>query len=425
MTQSLKHDIIFAVIRQNSRHSRSTNRTRINANAADFRGSLISRYLILILTVMTFSLHAQEKERNWRLNGHFQTLQNVWIPPATSQWRTMTSINNRLDFRWAPGNSFSFHTGIRNNMNLGQMVQLYYPFYAKMSTIEEGFFDLTKLWASDSSYYIYSNIDRVNVKWKAGKFEATVGRQRSNWGINLVWTPNDIFNSFNYFDFDYIERPGCDAVLLEYFTGTTSSLQLGFKIDSDDKITSALMFRFNRCNYDFQAFGGMMTEDVVIGAGWSGDIKGAGFTGELSYFHPYEHFSDSSGVFVGSVSLNYTFKNSLFINGSYLFNSKGTNGPAGYGTVFSLYADISAKNFTLAKHSIYAGVGYPLTPLIRADMACIFNPNDKSGFAGPSVDFSLTNNLSFLVTGQVFWGEDLTEFGDYGSMYYMRLKWCF
>ena len=385
----------------------------------------MKKHLILALITLTCTLQAQEKERNWRLNGHLQTLQNLWIPPATSQWQTMTSINNRLDFRWTPGNSFSFHIGVRNNMNLGQMVQLYYPYYAEMSTIEEGFFDLTKLWVSDSSYYFYSNIDRMNMKWKTGKFEATVGRQRINWGINLVWTPNDIFNSFNYFDFDYAERPGCDAVLLEYFTGTTSSLQLGFKIDSDDKITSALMYRFNRWNYDFQAFGGVMTEDMVAGAGWSGDIKGAGFTGEMSYFHPYENFSDSSGVFECSISLNYTFKNSLFINGSYLYNSAGTKGPAGYGTVLSLYADISAKNFTLAKHSIYGGIGYPVTPLIRTDLSSIFNPNDKSGFVGPSVDFSLTSNLSLLLIGQVFWGEDMAEFGDYGSMYYLRLKWDF
>ena len=385
----------------------------------------MKKCLTLALIVLTFNLPAQEKERDWRLNGHLQTLQNLWIEPASSQWQTMTSINNRLDFRWNPAKSFSMQIGARNIFNFGQQVQLYYPDYADFATIEEGFFDLTWLWVSDTSFYFYSNIDRANVKLKKGNFESTIGRQRVNWGINLVWTPNDIFNTFNYFDFDYIERPGCDAILLEYFTGTTSSFQFGFKVDHDDKITSALMYRFNRWNYDFKAFGGVMTEDLVLGAGWSGDIKGAGFTGEASYFHPYEHFSDSSGVLEASLSMNYTFKNSLFINSSYLYNSAGTKGPAGYGTLLSLYGDLTAKNFTLAMHSIYADMGYPITPLIRADLACIFNPNDKSGFFGPSFDFSLTNNLSFFIIGQVFWGDDLTEFGDYGSLYYMRLKWNF
>jgi len=388
--------------------------------------TLVNKHILLIFfTILVLQLSAQEKERNWRLNGHLQALQEVWIPPATSQWQTITAIGNRFDFRWTPGNSFSFHGGLRNNMNLGQMVQLYYPYYAEFSAMDDGLLDLTKLWVSDTSYYFYSNIDRLNVKWRKGKFEVTVGRQRINWGINLVWTPNDIFNSFNYFDFDYVERPGCDAILMEYFTGTTSSLQFAFKMDSDEEITSALMYRFNRWNYDFQTFAGVMTKDIVVGAGWSGDIKGAGFTGEVSYFHPYDQFSDTNGVLVGSLSANYTFKNSLFINASYLFNSDGTTGPAGYGYALSFYLDISAKNFTLAKHSIYAGIGYPLTPLVRADLSSIFNPNDKSGYVGPSLDISLTNNVSFLLIGQVFWGETLTEFGDYGTMCYMRLKWNF
>jgi hypothetical protein len=401
------------------------NRTRMTRIKTNLRGSLYQIISIFIIFSLTLNISAQDKERNWRLNGHLQVLQDVWIPPATSQWQTMTMIGNRLDFRWNPGNTFSFHAGVRNNLNLGQMVQMYYPYYAEMSTVEEGFFDLTKLWVSDSSYYFYSNIDRLNMKVKTGKFEATIGRQRINWGINLVWTPNDIFNSFNYFDFDYVERPGCDAVLMEYFTGTTSSLQLGFKLDSDDEITSALMYRFNRWNYDFQAFTGVMTTDLVVGAGWSGDIKGAGFTGEMSYFHPYEDLPDTTGIFEASISANYTFKNSLFINGSYLYNSTGTKGPAGYGTVLSLYADISAKNFTLAKHSIYAGIGYPITPLVRADLSAIFNPNDKSGFVGPSFDISLTNNVSLLLIGQLFWGDNMTEFGDYGELCYLRLKWNF
>lgn len=390
---------------------------------------MTSYYKILLLVLHALLLQStvipQSTDRNWRLNGHLQTLQNVWIPPGSAKWQTMTVIGNRFDFRWNPGNTFSLHAGIRNNLNFGQMVQQYYPFYAELSTIDQGWVDLTKLWVSDTSFYFYSNIDRLNIKVKKGAFEATVGRQRINWSINLVWTPNDIFNAFNYFDFDYIERPGCDAILLEYFTGTASSLQLAFKVDDRDRITSAFMFRANRWNYDFQAFAGVMNDDIAIGAGWSGDIKGAGFTGEASYFHPYEDFTDTSGALVGTISLNYTLSNSLFLSGSYLYNSAGTTGPAGYGTILALYADISAKNFTRARHSIYAGLGYPVTPLIRTDLSCIFNPNDKSGFIGPSFDISLTDNISFFLIGQLFWGGDLTEYGDYGSLLYMRLKWSF
>jgi len=391
---------------------------------------------ILLLIVPALLLQSiafpQPTDRNWRLYGHLQTMQQVWVPPGVSQWQTMTALGNRLDFRWHPGNKFSFHAGVRNNASLGQMVHDYHPYFAEFSTLDDGLIDLTHMWINDSSIFFYSNIDRLNVKFRTGNFEAIVGRQRINWGMNLIWTPNDIFNAYNYFDFDYVERPGCDAVLLQYYTGHTSSLQFGLKvdrhlyvIDSAYKVTGALMYRFNRWGYDFQFLGGVMREDAVVGLGWAGHIRGAGFNGEASYFLDRKQLFDTTGAVVASAEMNYTFKNSLYLQGGYLYNSAGTAGAAGWGAAFMLAVDISAKNFTKARHSLFAQASYPITPLINASLAGIFNPNDKSGFAGPSVDLSLTTNLSLLFTGQIFWGNEKTAYGDYGTLCYMRLKWSF
>jgi hypothetical protein len=386
----------------------------------------MKKTILISLIVLLFSgLNAQQKDHTVSLNGHLQGLEMLWIPPETSRWETMTTIYNRLDFRWSWEKGLSFHAGARNLFNYGQLIQDTYPLYPEFATVDNGYVDMTWLWAKDTSYFFYSNIDRLNLKYRAGKFEATVGRQRINWGINLVWTPNDIFNSFNYFDFDYVERPGCDAVLLEYYPSYTSSLQVAFKLDNRDRVTSALMYKFNKWNYDFQFLGGVMTDDAVVGAGWAGDIKGAGFNGEISYFHDIDNFADTCGVLVGSLGANYTLRSGFFMHASYLYNSAGTTGPAGWGSPFALYLDINAKNFTLARHSIFGEVSYPITPLINANVSSIFNPNDRSGFAGPSLDISLTDNMSLFFIGQLFWGAAGTEFGDYGSLVYMRLKWSF
>lgn len=381
--------------------------------------------LIVLAVILASGLSAQQKERSWSLNGHLQGMEMVLMPPSSSRWMTMTTLYNRLDFRWQPKGVFSFHAGARNLLNYGQIVQDFYPFLADTSATDGGFLNMTRLWVSDTSYFLYSNIDRLNIKLRLKKLEITVGRQRINWGINLVWTPNDIFNSFNYFDFDYVERPGCDAVLLEYFTGFTSSLQLAFKVDSRDSITSALMYKFNKWNYDFQFLGGVMTGDAVVGAGWSGDIKGAGFNGELSYFHDIDNFTDTCGVLVGSIGVNYTLRNGLFMHASYLYNSDGTADPAGQDEVLASSRQINAKNFTLARHAVFGHLSYPITPLIKVDVSSIFNPNDRSGFVGPSLDISLTDNMSLFFIGQLFWGDPKTEYGDYGSLCYVRLKWSF
>jgi len=386
------------------------------------------KYSNIILTLAIFissvALTAQKKPRSWTLNGHLQSLGTVWVQDWDGEWQTQTDIKNRLDFRWYPGDFF-IHLGMRNNFSYGMIPSMYYPYMADLAVKDPGYLDMTRLIARDTSYYITTNFDRFLVRYTAGNFQATVGRQRINWGINYVWNPNDIFNTFDYFDFDYVERPGCDAVHLQYYTSATSSVEAAVKIDSREKITLAGMYRFNKWYYDFQFLGGYMTGDYVIGAGWSGDIRGAGFNGEISYFHPEENFSDTSGQVVSSLGFNYTFKNSLMLQFSGLYNSKGTTGPAGMGAIFFISPVMSPKTLSLAKFSTFASASYPVTPLFTASLAGIFNPSDQSLFVGPTFDVSLSSNISFLLTAQMFFGEPGTEFGDYGTLAYGRLKWNF
>jgi len=383
-------------------------------------------FLPLILSVTCgFS---QEKAKadfgHLSVSGHLQYLENVWLQPNIKKWQTMGTLNNRLDFRWNKSN-VSAHIGMRNVMNYGQMVYDYYPYMGDMATQEFGWMDLTHTWGSDSSYFFYTSIDRANVNLTFNKVEVVAGRQRINWGINTVWNPNDIFNTFNYFDFDYVERPGCDAIKVQYYTSSTSSAQFAWKIDSDNKNTIAGMYNFNKWNYDMQVFGGVMRDDIVVGGGWSGQIKSAGFNGETTYFHPSKNFSDTSATVVFSTGANYTFPSSLFIHASIIYNSDCTTGNAYMGDFVVGNRNMSAKTLTPSRMEIFGELAYQITPLIRGNIAGIINPYDGSSFIGPSLDFSLTDNIGLLLIGQLFFGNEKTEYGDYGQLAYGRLKWNF
>ena len=381
--------------------------------------------LIIGLLICGMQLQGQEKTRNWTLNGHLQNLGTLWVQDWDGKWQTMDQIKNRFDFRWYPVEGLAVHAGMRNNITFGMIPQMYYPFLANLAVIDPGYLDMTRMVAKDTSYYMTSNFDRLNISFSKGNFQATVGRQRINWGIGYVWTPNDIFNTYDYFDFDYVERPGCDAVHLQYYTSATSSVEAAVKVDSRERMTLAGMYRFNRWNYDFQFLGGYMTGDYVLGAGWSGNIKGAGFTGEMGYFHPEESFDDTTGVFIASIGANYTFRNSLMLQFEGLYNSDGTSGPAGMGAAFFVIREVSAKTFTLARFSLFGNISYPVTPLFTASLAAMYNPDDRSVFTGPTLNYSVTSNIELMVTGQLFFGEPGTEFGDYGKLAYARLKWSF
>lgn len=384
------------------------------------------RMLIIAFLMAVLSVSAQEKMKNYSISGYLQSMEMLWKSKDLSNLQSMNTITNRLDFRWYPNDKIRTHIGMRNIINSGQMITDYYPMMHNISTIDKGWLDLTAMIFQEKSIFMYTNLDRANIEYTAGNFVFTVGRQRINWGINLVWNPNDIFNAFNYFDFDYAERPGSDAVRVQYYTGMTSSLELVYKINQNNDMTYAAMFKFNKWEYDFQFMAGVLNEeDYVFGLGWSGQIEGAGFMGEATYFKNIHHYSEDKEILVASITANYTFKNSLLIQFAALFNSDGTNDKAGVENMLLLNREMSAKNFTLARYSLFGQVSFPITPLINADLSGIFNPGDQSGYIGPSIDFSLSENINFNFTSQLFLGSTASEFGDYGSMFFGRLKWSF
>jgi len=318
---------------------------------------------------------------------------------------------------------------MRNNATFGNMIyqtnSALNNAYNKLLTFDDGYVNLTKTWAEGPNGVFYTNLDRLFAALEMGKFNVRVGRQRINWGVNMVWQPNDLFNTFNYLNFNYPERPGSDAIRVQYYTGFTSSLDVAFKIDQQERSTYAGRFAFNQWNYDWQLMAGVMNQEYYMaGLGWSGAIKGAGFSGEASYYSPMMNDTAVKETLLATLSFNYTFASSLYLHASYLYNSQGTTGKAGRG-FFVMMDNITALDYTLSMSQVFAQVSYALTPLIQLDMSGIINPFDGSFYLGPSVNFSLTEDISLFLIAQTFFGESGTEYGDYGQMYFARISWAF
>lgn len=156
-----------------------------------------------------------------------------------------------------------------------------------------------------------TTIDRLWADFNYGKLLARVGRQRINWGQTLIWNPNDIFNVYSFFDFDYIERPGSDAIRLQYYPDYSSSLEMVVNANYENHITAASLYRFNKWGYDIQFLAGYVnSEDFVVGAGWSGAIGPVSFRGEFSLFRATKNFSDTIGTGIFTTGFDKVFKNS-------------------------------------------------------------------------------------------------------------------
>lgn len=380
-------------------------------------------YLLLLLTIGQASvLRAQNESLN--LKGFIEYANMTYAPAQDGKWLETSDIHNRIDLHWYAGKQFTFYTGIRNNFDFGSMLSRFYPDYKDFLLRKKGFLDLSFAWGQGRSYLFYTHIDRLHMKWMYKKLEVTLGRQRINWGLNSIWNPNDIFNTYNFFDFGYIERPGSDALHLQYYTGPLSSLQIAAKINRENQLTAAALYKFNYKSYDIQLMSGIMNHYFVVGGGWAGQIKGAGFTGEVNYFSPTKKNMDPSGQWVASIAGNYTFTNQLYLNLSLLYNSKGKAKAPGQRNFLQM-DELTPQSLTLSKLNAFGELSYPITPLLKADLSVIWNPYDRSAFLGPSLDFSLTENIELYAIAQLFTGRTNTEYAHFGEVYYLRLKWSF
>ncbi len=340
-----------------------------------------------------------------------------------------SSINNRLNLNWYPNSKIHFQMGLRTSYIFGDIVYELNSnlngIYNAMYTDDPGWINLTHAWSQNENGVLVSNIDRLFLQYNGKKLTLTIGRQRINWGVNMVWQPNDIFNSFNYLDFNYPERPGSDAVRFQYFTGMTSSVELAYKIDAQNQSTYAAKYAFNRWNYDFQLMGGLMNDEYwVAGLGFSGSIGGAGFNGEAAYYIPKSNSVDEKETLIATLGTNYMFKNNLFINIGALLNSAGSTKKVAR-SMFTMMENISALDYTKSLANLFASASYPITPLINLDVSTMVNPFDNSFYFGPSLNISLNNNVSLYFIAQTFWGENGSEYGDIGQMYFSRLQWNF
>ena len=381
-----------------------------------------------LLSLLIFQLPAKAQLSKYSLNGYVKDLFMYYkpenpLPGIETDHLSSNLIHNRLNFRWYPSSYLTFTLEARNRVFFGQLIRDF-PAYKDFVDTDRGVIDLSGTVLSGNEWFMHSMIDRLWVEYIKRKLQIRVGRQRINWGLNLVWNPNDIFNTFSYFDFDYEERPGTDAVKIQYYTGVTSSAELVYKIGQNRQETAiAGMYRFSKFDYDFQLLSGWDGNDYIIGAGWTGNIKGGGFRGEISWFTPDKTNNSGKEALIGSLSGDYTLQNGFYMHTAVLYNSTGTTGKAGSREFFDM--DLSVKMLTLSRWNLFGQLSYPFTPLLSGNFSGIINPCDGSLYLGPSVTWSLGNNLELFITGQLFSGKEGTEYGKLGKALFGRLKWAF
>ena len=381
--------------------------------------------ILILLFFISVDVFCQNDEKNWTLQGYLKYMSITSFEDVNDEWIGDNMFHNRLNFKWYINYNWTFAAEMRNRFVYGESVKNPLFDYADFMDDEKGFFDLSHVWLDETSFIFHSVIDRLWLDFTKGKWQIRAGRQRINWSQAMVWNPNDLFNTYSFFDFDYEEKPGSDALRIQYYPGVSSKLEIAAKYDHLEKITAAALYRFNKWSYDIQFLGGMLNEtDYVLGSGWSGEILKGGFYGEISYFHPRKEFEKADGSISASGGYNYTFKNSLMLQFESLYNSNGY-GKSKFDLSQFYYKEMSAKDLSLSQWSFFGQASYPFTPLINGSFGAMYSPNDESFYLGPTCTVSLTDNLQFMGTLQHFESSNPSALGGKGTYVFLRLKGSF
>lgn len=381
---------------------------------------------ILFFLVATFSM-AQE-EQSWvsdhiDFSGYVKYL-NISGFNSLDSISNDNLLHNRINLKYYANENLTGTFELRNRIFWGTSVKSV-PDYASIIENTNQSIDLNMLLIDQPALILISNIDRLNIDYHTDNWQITLGRQRINWGKNLVWNPNDLFNAYNYFDFDYEERPGTDALRINYFTSGDSSFE--FAVDYTKKWednTMAIKYNFNKFQYDFQMIAAKFMENYTFGIGWEGAIKSIGFKGEFSYFLPYNN-SQETNAFVGSVSLDYFFKNGFSLDISSIYNSEGESNLDSIGRFEFAGNSFNAKSLMPNKWSGFAQISNSFTPAMSASFSTIYAIDLKMVFLMPQYSYSISQNWDFDITGQFFYGELNDDLSNLGNNIYLRFRYSF
>ncbi|MFY0626918.1 MAG: hypothetical protein JXR07_11520 [Reichenbachiella sp.] len=374
--------------------------------------------------VISFPSLSQDEESgiDWMsFNGYLKYMQTLTLVPDTSLF-VDNLLHNRLNFDINNGGASTLKVQFRNRIFYGDNVRNI-PGYGELVNQYDGVLPLEWLITDNESVVMSVIVDRLFYEYASEKWQIRLGRQRINWGINTTWNPNDIFNSYNIYDFDYEEREGSDAIRVQYYPNYNSSVDFAYKFtDSLATHVAAIRYNFNKNNYDYQFLAGKFQEKIAVGGGWAGNIKLIGFKGELTYFHPY---TDEGIANVSmSTALDYSWQNGFYLMGTYLLNTSGTN------DVTNPSLDVgsvpTAENLMPSKHNAMANASYQLSPIMFINMGVVYGFGINSLVVFPTYTINLKSNFDLDIIGQVFFQELPEEsIQNLGNGIFGRLKWSF
>ena len=375
---------------------------------------------LIIGLICTVSLAGQDSiapVKAWTFSGYLKGLEWVRWDPVSHQAYATSLLHNRAVLKWAPGGAWTGRLELRNRLYLGDDVKVI-PAFARQLRNESEAVHASVLWARGRSALLHSNLERAWLEYRKTNWQIRAGRQRINWGMTNTWNPNDIFNSYNFLDFDYEERPGSDAIRAQYSVNDLSQAELAAAVTEQGPVLAA-RYATNYRQYDLQWTAGIYRHSFTAGLGWAGSIRDAGFKGEAQF---YADRSEGLSRLLLVMESDYMFQSGWYVSGTVLYNENGLHRPVADWSVPA--GQSSVRNLMPARWNFLLGTSKEFTPIFSGSMNLVYAPGMQLLILFPSLHYNLRNNLDLDFIWQSFLARQ-NRFKAISHTGFLRLKWSF
>lgn len=404
-------------------------------------------HALLALSLLSQAVVAQipglEPQKVWDFGGYIKpTL--ISHQPESGRASTDLFLHNRINLAYYPDDAFSVNLALRNRLLVSDTRLL--PSVVSGYTQDSGIVDMSTNWYESGRSVGNSQFDRFYLQWQPGKeisgqvnnWQIKAGRFRINWGMNRVWNPNDVFNSYSLFEFDYAEKPGSDALLLNRALGFASGLDLVLspEHDGEQEAGYAVRYLFNHTGWDGQLIAGRVRDDVFFGLGTSGSVQEAALRAEVTHFNYVANGQQSSNdsesalelsaekTVVASIEADYSFasERNWMLTVALLYSADPQSAPS---TSLYLSRPLNARTLSFTRYTAYADLGFDLSPLSHVTTSIIWYQDD-SFYLSLAQNYSLADDWQLLGVLQRYDGGGDSLFGSQpNSVIYAQICWDF
>ncbi|MFC1522411.1 hypothetical protein ACFL6Y_08365 [Elusimicrobiota bacterium] len=270
--------------------------------------------------------------------------------------------------------------------------------------------DWTRTHTSKPSTLTQTRIERINIAFSHSNLDFTLGRQPISLGTSHFIGVLDVIAPFAPGDMDGTYKPGVDAVRVSKGIGATGEAELIMAL-ANPSPDGAILAR-HRASYDgtdVEVIFGRFRKRTLAGFGWEGEIKPFSIWGEMALFerrkaHEHRWGRSSQAAFSGVAGGEYSPVSGFVVGSAFFYQDFGVREPE---DLLSVAADAPFQEgwtFLASQKYLMLTLQKEFHPLVKGDMAGLFNLVDDSALWQPKVTVSINDNADMAAYGWITTG---------------------